>query len=156
MVWIWETYIQDRLNGGASTCRKCLSWVLASEDLKACEEFNSCKDPSCDYCDSCSIQHCKDCHYNHQMANLIRASESYQQVLREFWEQTNWNPLPWAAEFYENEYNFARYYLGEPPTSGSGETPPKVLAYISKPPSLERIQKFTDRFRERSELTPAA
>ena len=61
-------------------------------------------------CETC--KGCKNCDHNKKMASAIRAKDSYQQVLRDFWEGKSWNPLPWAAEFYENEYNFARYYLG--------------------------------------------
>ncbi len=59
-------------------------------------------------CETC--KGCKNCDHNKKMASAIRAKDSYQQVLKEFWEGSSWNPLPWAAEFYENEYNFARYY----------------------------------------------
>jgi hypothetical protein len=141
MVWIWETYIQEHLNGGARSCRKCVTWVKTYEELKRrdelepCEEFNNCKDPSCDYCSSCSHQHCKECHYNQQMATAIRSSETYQQVLRDYWEGTNWNPLPWAAEFYET-YDFEKYYLGGSPRSLVSMATVSVLAFRAPLPVL--------------------
>ena len=106
VIWMWETYIAERLNGGAGHCRQC------AKQTALCVPYANCKDPNCDYCESCTARHCERCHYNQHMARVIRARDSYQQALRDYWEGTNWNPLPWTEEFYAT-YDFSLYYLGK-------------------------------------------
>ena len=128
-------YRSDRLERAARfdindpAARRAAQSIVWTLELHIQEHYkNGCED--CKGCDSCET--------NQQMASDIRAKESYQMVLQDFWEGTNWNPLPWAAEFYENHYNFARYYLGATERGALLTlcTSTSAVAYLASPTTM--------------------
>jgi hypothetical protein len=134
-------YRSDRLERAARfdindpAARRAAQSIVWTLELHIQEHYkNGCED--CKGCDSCET--------NQQMASDIRAKESYQMVLRDFWEGTNWNPLPWAAEFYENHYNFARHYLGDQGGTGSRGSSGTVLAHRSAPRPISELIELAE------------